>query len=672
MSIFGRTFFDKGNSKKLPSANQWLQFFKVLDKKEKYTFFGLLFIFLSSLLFLTITFYHKNTNIVPSNTGSIKIGMLGQPQFINPLYAFSSDVDCALVELTFSSLMDYDVYGNVIPNLIKDYRTTNNGQTIEFSLKENAKWSDGKSITMDDVIFTIRLVQDSDYLSPLRANWQGVEVEKTSDYKGIIKLKQPYSAFLEALASLRIMPEHIWQNATVQAITGNTEYNLISPIGSGPYTIKKVDQRKDKTVKSITMIANKDYYDGQPHIQKVEVIFFDKQEDLANSLKKGAIDAAELENSTKTDLSQFKNFDQYILQTTNYFSVFLNNTRDPFKNLSIRTAIAMAVDKQELVDKALNGKGETIDSPLLPSFYGFSESKNIIAYNVDEANNLFDKEGFILKDGLRQRTLQKAATFQFKQTMQLGNKNTSVQKLQECLAQDPDVYPNGTISGNFGEETKKAVIAFQEKYKDDILVPNGLSAGTGKVSASTIKKLNEICFTVPDQTTSLSFKIKTSNHPALIVAANTLKDQWQKVGIQATVEVLDNTEMKRVIRERDFDALLFGEKLGAIPDPLPYWHSSQVIDPGLNLSLYTNSDLDALLEKQRSYSDYNNPDRTKTLESIQDTLTSAAPAVYLYTSDYIYITNKKIQGIKTNRIVDSSRIFSQIKDWYVGLKREWK
>lgn len=672
MSIFGQKTFDKGNSKKLPSPNQWLQFFKVLGKKEKYIFFGLFIAFLASLIFICTGFYHKNTNIVPSDSGSIKIGMLGQPQFINPLYAYSSDIDRSLVELTFSGLMDYDKYGNIVPDLIKDYRIIDNGQTIEFSLKENAKWSDGKPLTVDDVIFTIRLAQDSDYLSPLRTNWQGVEVEKTSDYKGIMKLKQPYSSFLEALASLKIMPEHVWQNASVQAITGNTEYNLMTPIGSGPYVIKKTSQRNDKTVKSITMAANKDYYNGQPHIQKIEIIFFDKQEDIANSLKKGAIDAAELENSPITDSGQFKNFNQHLLQTTNYFSVFLNNVRDPFKNLNVRTALAMATDKQGIVDAALKGRGEAISSPLLPSFYGFSESKNAIGYNPEAANNLLDKEGFVLKDGLRQRTLQKAAAYQFKQTMQSGDNNSAVKKLQECLAQDPAIYPGGTISGKFGDETKKAVIAFQEKYKDQILTPNGLTAGTGKVSAATIKVLNDVCFTTPDQTTALSFKIKTSNHPALIAAANTLKDQWQKAGIQATVEILDNVELKRVIRERDFDSLLFGEKLGSIPDPLPYWHSSQVIDPGLNLSLYTNSDLDTLLEKQRGYSDYNNPDRTKALESIQDTLTSAAPAVYLYAADYVYVTDKKIKGLDTNRIVDSSRIYSQIKDWYVGLKRQWK
>lgn len=83
-----------------------------------------------------------------------------------------------------------------------------------------------ESSTVDDVIFTVEMVQDSDYLSPLRTSWQGVEVQKMSDYKAVFKLKQPYSGFIANLADLKIMPEHIWSGLSVQAITSNTQMNL--------------------------------------------------------------------------------------------------------------------------------------------------------------------------------------------------------------------------------------------------------------------------------------------------------------------------------------------------------------------------------------------------------------------------------------------------------------
>jgi len=673
MSIFGQKNPVIHGKKKAPSLNQWAQFLKVLNKKEKWFFFVSFLLFIASAAFLLTGLYRKNTNIVPNDSGSFKYGMVGQPQSINPLYSFSSDVDRSLTELTFSSLMDYDQNGNIVPDLIKDYRLTDNGRTIEFSIKENVQWSDGTLLNIDDIVFTIHLVQDSDFMSPLRANWQGVEIEKTSDFKGLIKLKQTYSGALEMLANLKIMPEHIWKNATVFGITGNSQYNLLAPVGSGPYKVASVEQKSDKTVKSITLTANKNYYNQPAHIQKIQIIFFDNQSDLYNSIKKGAVDAGEIENSSAYDLSKDKGLNQYLLQVPNYFSLFLNNNRDLFKDKNIRTALSEAINKNQTLNAALKGRGQIVDSPLLPDFYAdLKKPNNIITYNVEQAAQLLDKAGFALSNGIRQKSLTKTTGFKFSQTLQSGSSGAEVKKLQECLAQDPSLYPSGVINGNFGNDTKSAVIAFQEKYASDILTPNGLTSGTGKVSAATIRKLNEVCFTAPAETTKLSFIIKTSDYPALIAAANDLKTQFAQIGVMVEVEKLDPIEMKRVIRERDFDALLFGEKLGMIPDPLPYWHSSQVIDPGFNFSLYQNSDLDISLEKQRLYADPTSADRIKQLQSIQTTLISDAPAIYLYSPYDIFMANKKIKGIEIAKIGDSSRIFSSIENWYIGEKRVWK
>jgi len=147
------------------------------------------------------------------------------------------------------------------------------------------------------------------------------------------------------------------------------------------------------------------------------------------------------------------------------------------------------------------------------------------------------------------------------------------------------------------------VILFQEKYKDDILTPSDLEKGTGKVGAATIKKLNEVCFTVPDEEISLSFTIITTNSPSLLKTAQNIKEQWEKIGIKVDIKELDSSEIKKTIRDRDYTILLFGEKLGGIPDPLPFWHSSQIVDPGLNIAVYENTDADQFLEKARTYAD---------------------------------------------------------------------
>ena len=74
----------------------------------------------------------------------------------------------------------------------------------------------------------------------------------------------------------------------------------------------------------------------------------------------------------------------------------------------------------------------------------------------------------------------------------LGMRNEEVRKLQEILAQDPEIYPEGLVTGYFGLLTHTAVVRFQEKYADEILEPIGLPAGTGFVGERTLTKLNEL------------------------------------------------------------------------------------------------------------------------------------------------------------------------------------
>ncbi len=73
-----------------------------------------------------------------------------------------------------------------------------------------------------------------------------------------------------------------------------------------------------------------------------------------------------------------------------------------------------------------------------------------------------------------------------------GVSSETIKELQRLLAKDKNIYPEGLITGFFGSSTKIAIIRFQEKYKDEILTPIGLTKGTGFIGKLTRKKLNEL------------------------------------------------------------------------------------------------------------------------------------------------------------------------------------
>ncbi len=102
-----------------------------------------------------------------------------------------------------------------------------------------------------------------------------------------------------------------------------------------------------------------------------------------------------------------------------------------------------------------------------------------------------------LLDQLRERVERRdtqdktACTIEGPLFMGVGD-NDSVRCLQRFLATNPEVYPEGYITGNFGPLTEAAVNRFQEKHSKEILEPLGLSEGTGYVGAKTIAKINNL------------------------------------------------------------------------------------------------------------------------------------------------------------------------------------
>jgi len=654
-----------------PALFQWRQIFNLLTKKEKIALIIFFILFLTSSTFLGFDFYFKNTQIKPAPGGTYIEGIIGQPRFINPIYASANDVDRDLTELIFSGLMKYNQSGKVVLDLAKDYKIKEDGKVYEFFLKENILWHDGETLSADDVIFTIKTIQNPDYKSPEIANWIGVEVEKISKSAVRFKLKKTYSGFLQNL-TLKIIPKHIWQNISPQNFP-LTPYNL-HPIGCGPFKIKNLNQN-EKTGKiiSLTLVKNLKYFKNPPYLSQVIFKFFDNEKELIKAATQGEINGFSFLPSKNHSSIKFPGFANYKILLPRYFSIFFNPEKSKIlKNNEIRKALNYAVNKKEIIDKVLNSKAKPVHSPVLPQIYGYKPPLKIYEFNINKAKEILDEQNFKeTRTGLRKKIIEKKPAFQFEKELKIGSQNKEVEELQKCLAKDSKIYPEAKITGYFGTKTKQAVIRFQEKYAEDILKPWGLTKGTGRVSKTTRTKLNEICFKSPPEILPLKFSLVVPRQSSLIEVAEILKKQLKNIGAEIEIKLAEiSTIQSDFIKPRNYEALLFGEVLKNPPDPFPFWHSSQTKDPGLNLAVYKDKACDKLLEEARQTLDEQK--RKEKYEEFQNLLIKKAPAIFLYSPDYDYLVSKNIKGINIKLIVDPSKRFSGIEKWYIRTHRAWK
>ena len=663
---------------KFPKLSQWKQIFKIVKGVERIFFLTFVILALFSAIYLATDFYINNTNTAPAYGGTYTEGVVGQPRFINPIFGETNDTDRTLIDLVYSGLMTYDKNGKIVNDLVKNYQLSDDGRTYSFQLKDNLFWQDGIPFTADDVVYTIKTIQNSDYKSPLRANWLNVDVEKKSDKSFTLSLNSPYNSFLEN-CTIKIIPQHIWKNVLPESFA-LSPYNL-QPIGSGPYIVSNIQENNNSFIESLSLSANNKYFGKSPYIFNIYFKFFSDKTGLINAANQKTIDGFSLSDVGDNEATAEKNirqgwnenekFQVYPFSLPRYFAVFYNTQSSKIlSDNNITQALNYSVNKPELAQKIENSykeKVSIVDSPALSDYFGYSNPTVTYDYNTNTANKLLDKSGYgYSTSGQRTKVNTKKPAFQFKSYLSTNSKGNEVVELQGCLSRLDDSFKTllaNETNGKYGKGTTDAVTAFQKKYLPG--VPT-----TGEVGAGTRKELNALCLAPQSNSIPLQFTLTTINQPQLVDTANLLKNYWQSVGVTVVVKIVKLSEIKDIIKNRDYDALLYGQAVGSLPDLYPFWHSTQINDPGLNLSEYQNKNVDNLLKDARET--LNDQTKIQDYKKLQDMILTDAPALFLYNPDYLYWISEKVKGIDTTKIIDPAKRFENITNWYINTKRIWK
>lgn len=577
------SFFRSKITGEWPSLKQWRRLPHVLNKSERFFIVIFIFLFVASSIALIYGYYQSRTVVVPAEGGQYAEGIVGQPRFINPILSQASDADRDLAELIFSGLLKYDSSGELKPFLAESYKIEGNKVYI-FSLKPGVKWHDNENFSADDVIFTIGLIQNPDYKSPLRPNWQGVQVEKIDDLTVKFTLPAPYAPFLENL-TVGILPKHLWQNISASAFP-LADYNL-QPIGTGPFRFKNIQKDKLGSINSLTLEVWPQYHGQKPYLAQIIFKFFDGEDELLNAFEKREIEGVSFVSAINLErINKSGEINVYSLNLPRYYAVFFNQTNSkPLADRNVRLALQYATNKQEIIEKVLLAKGTPVDSPL---------PKELLNLAQDTAKKY----------------------------------DFSIEKAKEILA-----------AGGWRDSNNDGVL--------------------------------EKAFENENTPTPLEINIVTTQWPELVQAAQIIQEQWQKIGAKINLEILDIGEIQQnKIIPRNYQAILFGEVLGLIPDPFSFWHSSQKKYPGLNLALYDNRDADKLLEDARQILDAE--ERVKKYAEFQKLVVNDVPAVFLYSPSYLYAVGKKIKGVDIKNIATPSQRFNGVENWHIQTKRGWK
>jgi len=150
--------------------------------------------------------------------------------------------------------------------------------------------------------------------------------------------------------------------------------------------------------------------------------------------------------------------------------------------------------------------------------------------------------------------------------------------------------------------------------------------------------------------------------------AENIKNYWEQTGVKVTLKMLASEQAATVVKDRDFEVLLYGQSVGGDPDVYVFWHSSQIGGSGLNLAAFSNSDADKLLADARSNA--NNDERSEKYKQFQKIVSENLPAIFLYSPTYTYIQVKTLQGFNGTAIVNPADRFDNANSWYIHTSKK--
>lgn len=408
-SIF--SFFNKKKKNKEAKKNRikikYLS--RVLSKQEKIIVLGLLIFSTISLSWILFKVYADHVDIKPDHGGQLIEGMVGEPQYINPLLSSANDIDMDISSIVFSGLMKYNLNQELVPDIAESYEVSEDNKEYTFKIRQDIKWHDGESLSADDIVFTVQTIKNPDYQSSYLPNFENITIEKIDDHTIKFTLTgEALSPFIKENTTFGIIPKHIWQEISPnKSLLSN--YNL-NPIGSGPYQFKefKKDKRNGMMV-SYSLERNKNFYDGSPYIDNIIFKFYNDYPELINALNKEDIDnisfipSEELDN-IKSDIKE--NIFFYNLKLPRYYALFFNQPKNELLgNKELRQALAYGTNKQEIIDKVFGGQGVKIDSPILNNFLDYNPEIKKYEFNKEKANKLLHNAGYdeINENGIRQK-----------------------------------------------------------------------------------------------------------------------------------------------------------------------------------------------------------------------------------------------------------------------------
>lgn len=284
-------------------------------------------------------------------------------------------VTFTVIQHLFEGLYRFDEKSQPVPGLAEEAVISEDGKTYTFKLKEEAKWSDGQQVQAADFAYAWKKLVDPKTMGPNaylldnvvnsqdiregKADIATIGLETPDEKTFVVHLEQPQPSFLSVVSIGWLAPQRQSYVEEKGTAYGKTSEDLLY---TGPFILKDWQQ----TGAEWTLAKNPEYYDqAVVKLDKIKGSTIKEENTGIQLFESGELD---LQKISGLYVQQYQNNDSLGTQKdiANYFLDFNKQANKPLANVHLRKAIALAIDKESLVNDVLND-GASVLNGLIPS-----------------------------------------------------------------------------------------------------------------------------------------------------------------------------------------------------------------------------------------------------------------------------------------------------------------
>lgn len=337
----------------------------------------------------------------PGDEGDWLIWCLrAEPRTLNPISA-EADTYSFYVTLgnIFERLLEYDPDRvKLKPWLAESYEISDDGLEMTVKLRDDIYFSDGVTITTNDIMFSYETIMDPEVDAANRRNLYDnfKEVIKINDRAIKFVFDEPYWKSFEDAGFFEVLPKHIYQ------FSDPAEFNKhrSDPVGSGPYIFEKW-----KIGREIVLRRNENYWGHKPKLKKIVYRFITNDVAALQALRAHEVDllipTPEQFSQLSTDKEFSKDFQSlaYWSPGVPFYFIAWNQAAPYFNDRRVRLAMTHIVGRDRIVEHLLRGNAKVVTGPFY--IHGRQNDPNIEPwpYDLERANQLLDEAGWCDTNG---------------------------------------------------------------------------------------------------------------------------------------------------------------------------------------------------------------------------------------------------------------------------------